>query len=117
MFQRDMLMDVPLVADLEAIRGRRQQQIDDNLTRRTNKGRVDYNYQVGDMVKLKVIDPTKLEGRFKGPFKITQVFTNGTVKMSKDEVTEAIVNIRKLFPHKEQINNKPHRQVAGSFHG
>ena len=44
-FQIDMLMDVPLVADLEAIRGRRQQQINDNL-RRTNKGRVDYNYNV-----------------------------------------------------------------------
>ena len=51
-----MLMDIPLVADLEAIRGRRQQRIDDNL-RRTNKGRVDYNYKVGERVKLKVWDP------------------------------------------------------------
>ena len=63
-FQRDMLMDTPLVADLEAIRGRRQQRINDNL-RRTNKGRVDYNYHVGERVKLKAWDPVKLEGRFR----------------------------------------------------
>ena len=62
-FQRDMLMDVPLVADLEAIRGRWQQQIDDNL-RRTNKGRVDCNCHVGERVKLKAWDPVKLEGQF-----------------------------------------------------
>jgi len=96
-FQRDMLMDVPLVADLEAIRGRRQQQIDDNL-RRTNKGRVDYNYQVGDMVKLKVVDPSKLEGHFKGPFKIIQVFTNGTVKLEIEPDVHKVFNIRKIQP-------------------
>ena len=62
-FQRDMLMDAPLVADLEAIRGRRQQRMDNNL-RRTNKGRVDCNCHVGERVKLKAWDPVKMEGRF-----------------------------------------------------
>ena len=79
-FQRDMMMDIPLVADLEAIRGRRQQRIDENLIR-MNRGRTDHKYQVGDLVKLKVIDPVKLEPRFQGPFIITQVFTNGTVRI------------------------------------
>ena len=97
MFQRDMLMDVPLVADLEAIRGRRQQQIDDNL-RRTNKSRVDYNYQVGEMVKLKVVDPIKLERRFRGAFKIAQVFANGTVKLEIEPDVHRVFNIRKIQP-------------------
>ena len=96
-FQRDMLMDVPLVADLEAVRGRRQQRINDNL-RRTNKGRVDYNYQVGEKVKLKVWDPVKLEGRFRGPYKIAQVFTNGTVKLQMEPDVQRVFNIRKIQP-------------------
>ena len=88
-------MDVLLITDLEAIRGRRQQQIDDNL-RRTNRGRIDYNYQVGERVKLKVWDPIKLEQRFKGPYEITQVFTNGTVKLQTEPGSERVFNIRKI---------------------
>ena len=42
-FNRDMLINVQLIADLESIRGRRQQQIDDNIKRQNNK-RIDYNY-------------------------------------------------------------------------
>lgn len=62
-FQKVVLMDVPPVADPEAIRGRRQQRIDDNIGR-TNKGRVDCNRKVGESVKLKVWDPVKPEGQF-----------------------------------------------------
>ena len=50
-FNCDMFMDVKLLSDLDAIRGRKQQQIDDN-NKQSNKGRIDNNYQVGEMVKL-----------------------------------------------------------------
>ena len=40
---RDMFMDVRLIADLEAIRGRKQQQIDNNI-RHSNCKKIDYNY-------------------------------------------------------------------------
>ena len=96
-FQRDMLMDVPLVADLEAIRGRRQQRIDNNL-RRTSRGRVDNNYRIGERVKLRVWDPIKLQEQFKGPYEITQVFTNGTVKLRTEPGSERVFNIRKIEP-------------------
>ena len=58
-----MLVDIPLSVDLEAIRGRRQQQIDYNLLR-MNKGRVDHKYKIGDLVKLRLEGQTKLDPRF-----------------------------------------------------
>ena len=43
------MIDVPLLVDIDAIRGRKQQLIDNNLIRE-NKKRIDYNYEVGDKV-------------------------------------------------------------------
>ena len=63
----DMLMDVPLIADLDATRGRRQQLIDDNLIR-MNRKRADHNYSVNDIFLLRVADPIKIEDIFKGPY-------------------------------------------------
>ena len=101
-FNRDMFMDVQLLADLNAIRGRKQQQIDDN-NKRSNKGRIDHNYQIGEMVKLKVYDPTKLQERFKGPYRITQVFTNGTVHLQIKQGISTPINIRKIEPYKGEL--------------
>ena len=72
-FRRDMLMGVPLIEDMDAIRGRRQQLIDDNLIR-LNKKRADYNYQLNDIVLLWVADPVKMEDRFTGPYRISLLF-------------------------------------------
>ena len=52
-FHRYMLMDVPLIADLDAIRGRRQQLINDNLIR-LNKKCADHNYSVNERIFLRV---------------------------------------------------------------
>ena len=41
-YGRDMLMDVPLIANISAIRDSRQQLIDKNLTRMNSK-RINYN--------------------------------------------------------------------------
>ena len=57
-FQRDMLLDVPVIADLVAIRERRQLLIDENL-RRQNEKRIEHHYKVGDFVWIKVYDPAK----------------------------------------------------------
>ena len=97
---RDMMVDVPLISNLIAIRNKRQQHVDESA-RRENAKRIKHVFKIGDKANMITCDPTKLEPRTHGPHEITQVFTNGTAKMSKDEVTEEIVNIRKLFPHKE----------------
>ena len=46
-FHRDMLLDLPFVANLLHLRNRRQAMIDYNL-RRENQRRRNYDYQVGD---------------------------------------------------------------------
>ena len=98
-FNRDMFMDVQLLSDLDAIQGRKQQQIDDNI-KHSNKKRIDYNYRVGEMVKLKVYDPSKLQERFKGPYRIVRLCANGTVHLQIKPGITTPINIRKIEPYK-----------------
>ena len=67
-FQRDMLLDIPVIADLVAIRERRQLLIDiDENLRRQNEKRIEHHYKVGDWVMIKVYDPKKGDDRIHGP--------------------------------------------------
>ena len=57
-----------------------------------------FDYAVGQQVLIKAIDPNKLHPRAHGPYRITQVFTNGTIKVQRaPHVTERI-NIRRVLP-------------------
>jgi hypothetical protein len=99
-FQRDMLLDIPVIADLVAIRERRQLLIDENL-RRQNEKRLEYHYKVDDWVMIKVYDPKKGDDRFHGPYKIKETRTNGTVVVIRNEEGNVLetYNIRKLKPY------------------
>jgi hypothetical protein len=92
-----MLMDVPLVADLEQLRRRRQHLINTSLMRE-NKKRIDYNYEVGEKVWIKVYDPTKMDAKLRGPFKISRVYVNGTVQLQMSDTVFQRFNIRKIVP-------------------
>ena len=98
-YGRDMLMDVPLIANLLAILERRQLLIDKNLMRMNSK-RINYNYKVGDQIMIKRYDPTKLQKKLHGPYPIQQVFTNGTVRVKRAELIDETYNIRKIVPYK-----------------
>ena len=100
-FQRDMLFDIHVLSDLQAVRDKRQLQIDNNLIR-SNKRRIHYNYQPGQHVMVVTEDPTKLQQRTHGPYLINQVFTNGTVELQLNATNATIVNIRKLVPMRNQ---------------
>jgi len=92
-----MLLNIPLVADLEAIRDRRQVLIDENLCRANAKCR-HYDYQVNDLVWYRDFDPSKLDPRAEGPYRILRVHANGTVTVAlTPHVTERI-NIRRIKP-------------------
>ena len=101
-FQRDMLFDIPVQSDMQAIRNKRQLQIDNNLIR-SNKRRLTYNYQPGQQVMVLTEDPTKLQQRTHGPYIINKAFTNGTVELQLNATNATIVNIRKLVPMKQQL--------------
>ena len=89
-FHRDMLLNLPLVANLLTIADRRQQLIDDNL-RRQNAKRTFHDCKVGDWISLVVEDPAKLDPQTVNRFQIVQVHVNGTVTVQRSpSVTERI---------------------------
>ncbi len=51
-FGRDMIFDIPFIADWKKIREHRQLLTDRN-TARENEGRIDYDYQVGQKVLVR----------------------------------------------------------------
>ena len=100
-FGRDMFVDVPLVADLLAIRQRRELLINQNLMRENQK-RYEYHHRVGDLVIIKVYNPTKLQEMLHRPYPIVECRTNGTVRVQRGPAGAVIetYNIRKVVPYK-----------------
>ena len=93
-----MLFNLNTTIDWKLISAKKQKQVDyDNL--RENRKRIDYDYSIGEKVYInrkgvfrKFDDPKY------GPFRITDIYTNGTVRIQKGSVNERI-NIRRLEPH------------------
>ena len=102
-FGRDMLFDIPYLCDWSEI-GRRRQQLVDRSNRRENKKRVPFDYEVGQKAMIiKATDGSHLpkpEDVHEGPYEITQVFTNGTVRLQRGAINERL-NVRRLTPYFE----------------
>jgi hypothetical protein len=96
-FHRNMIINVPLLAELITLRDRRQQLIDYNLQRANAKRRF-HDYQVGDFVSDLAIRPSRLDPRAINRFRIVQVHTNGTVVIERRPGVLERINIRRLWP-------------------
>ena len=85
-------------ANWREITHRKQHQVDKD-NRRENTKRVPRDYVIGDRVYV-IRDGIyrKLEGPHQGPYVITQVYANGTVRIQRGAINERI-NIRRLTPH------------------
>ena len=97
-FGRDMIFPLKFRADWAAIQQKRQKEIDRNNARE-NKSRIDHTYKPGDLVSL--TNPRKVRKVNKprnGPYKVTKVFTNGTIRIQQGRVSER-VNIRCVHPY------------------
>eukprot|EP00804_Cyclotella_cryptica_P018324 CCRYP_017983-RA/>CCRYP_017983-RA protein AED:0.41 eAED:0.41 QI:0/0/0/1/1/1/2/0/348 len=81
-FGRDMLFDIPYIAEWSKIGEYRQEQTDNN-TRWENVSRIDWDYQPGDQVLLRKDGILrKTESRYESdPWTITSVHTNGTIRV------------------------------------
>ena len=63
---------------------------------------MDFDYKVGQKVLvIKGGILRKAEDPHDGPYKITEVFTNGTVRIQRGTINEKL-NIRRLLPYFEQ---------------
>jgi hypothetical protein len=103
-FNRDAIQNVRFEADWQFIKERKQKLIRQN-NKRENAKRAEHTYHVGDKVVVEQ-DHNRKHGadRQKGPFTVTNVYDNGTVRLRKRTPAGGAVfqtwNIRKVFPYK-----------------
>jgi hypothetical protein len=77
-FARDMFLNMPLIADWQAIACTREHHVNENL-QCANKKRHQIDYAPGQQVLKKVHDPTKLGVKTEGPYTIECVHINGNL--------------------------------------
>ena len=73
--------------------------------REINKSRIEHTYSIRDKVSLtKPGILRKMSTPRQGPYKVEQVFTNGTIIIRRGPVSER-VNIRRVQPYFERSDN------------
>jgi hypothetical protein len=101
-FGRDMLFDIPYLADWHKI-GEHRQKLTDQNTLHENKSRVDYDYQVNE--KLLIAKDGILRKTVSWydsvPWTIMSVHTNGTITVQRGNKSQRI-NIRRVIPFYEE---------------
>ena len=97
-FGRDMLFNIASMVNWKELSLRKQTQVDQSNARENSK-RVDFDYEVGQQVYIRSDGINrKMDQPKSGPYQITHVFTNGTVRIQRGNINERI-NIRRLDPH------------------
>jgi hypothetical protein len=105
-FGQDMLFDIPFIADWQKI-GEHRQRLTDLNNACENKGRIDYDYKVGQKVLLRkegILCNTESRWHEK-PWLITSVHTNGTITVQCRNKIDRM-NIRKVKPFEEDQDNE-----------
>ena len=99
-YQRDMMLPIQSFANWELIRHKKETQISKNLFYE-NKNRRPFDWQPGMEVLVQDIR-NKLDPKYKGPYPIHRIHTNGTVTIRRDHTFERI-NIRgiKIYHRRE----------------
>ncbi len=101
-----MLFDIPLIADWQRI-GEHQQGLSDLNNACKNKGRIDYDYKVGQKVLLRKEGILcNAESRWhKKPWLITSVHTNGTIMAQCGNKIDRM-NVRRVKLFEEDLDKK-----------
>jgi hypothetical protein len=101
-FGRDMLFDIPFIANWNKVGDYRQRQTDLS-TERENRKRVDYDNKIGDKVLvIQDVILCKAQSPYgKEPWTKTTVHTNGTIRIQRGTKMEQ-VNIRRVTPFTDE---------------
>jgi hypothetical protein len=105
-FGRNVLFEIPFIADWQKI-GEYRQKLTDLNNAHENKGRIDYDYKFGQKVLLRKEDILRnAESRWhKKSRLITSVHTNGTITVQCGSKIERM-NIRRVKQFEEDLDNK-----------
>jgi transposase InsO family protein len=95
-FGRDAILNIQHITNWEHIRQRKQNRIDEN-NRRENAKRREHQYNIGDKILLTARKNSKHELEYEGPYEITQVNDNGTIRFQKGIIND-VINIRRIKP-------------------
>ena len=101
-FNRDMFLNIPLVADWHAITTRREHLVNENL-RRSSAKRRRFDYAPNQQILKKLHKPTKLGERTSGPYTVSQVHVNGTVTIQLRPGVSERINIRRIIPYHPEL--------------
>ncbi len=93
-----MFLNMPLIADWQAIARNREHHVNENL-RRANRKQHQYDYTPGQQVLKKVHDPTKLGVRMEGPYTIECIHVNCNLTILLHEGITERINIRRVLPY------------------
>ncbi len=99
-FNRDMFLNIPLIANWHAVTQKREHLINENLMRENQKRRR-YDYIPQEKVLKKTWKPRKLGMRTTGPYTILQTHVNGTVTIELRPGISERLNIQRIIPYKE----------------
>jgi hypothetical protein len=100
-FGRDMLFDIPFIADWKTI-GEHSQILTDRNTDQENEGRIDYDYKVGEKILVQnkgIIRKAQSLWQI-DPWTIATVHTNGNITVQCRNKVERL-NIRRVKPFVE----------------
>jgi hypothetical protein len=98
-FGRDMIFNIKHVANWQTINQNKTKLIKQN-NQKENKKRLKHTYAIGDKVLMKSPNARKYERPYDGPYKLTKVNSNGTVRLLQGAV-ESTINIRQIIPYNE----------------
>ncbi len=94
-----MFLNVPLIADWQAIERTHEHHVNENL-RCANRKRCQYYYAPGQQVLKKVHDPTNVGVRTEGHYTIERVHINGDLTILLCEGITERINIRRVLPYR-----------------
>ena len=99
-FGRDSVLNIQFDADWTAICARKAKIIKQNNAKENSK-RIPYQYHIGDKILAKKEWKAKYaDSPYEGPYTVTRVSTNGTLRYQKGSVDD-VINIRNVAPYYE----------------
>ena len=99
-YGRDAILNIKHTVNWTNVKKRKQEMIHKNNERENSK-RIKHAYFVDDKILI-LADPSKakFDPEYKGPYTITKVYNNGTVRYTDGTISD-VVNIRQITPFKE----------------
>jgi hypothetical protein len=93
-----MFLNMPLIADWQAIAPTCEHHVNENL-QQANRKQCRFDYTMGQQVLKKVHNPTKLGERTEGPYTIERVHINGNLTILLCEGITERINICRVLPY------------------